>query len=153
MSDQKLKYVLDQKLRIEKNIRWILDDAAYAERFLAKPNNKRCPSMYSLIETCYTPEDFGYHTKKLVLRCTPKQMTHYSSAIDLLLLIKEDVSDNPIQARKLLWLRANRHPFTKLAKMFGYHRTTLKRKYEMILERLADKVRLKFLDKFDKIFI
>ena len=153
MSKLNLKYVLDQKLRIEKNIVWILDDAAYAERFLAKPNNKRCPSMYSLIETCYTPEDFGYYTKKFVLRATPKQMTHYSFAIDLLLLIKEDIYDNPVEARKLLWLRANRHPFTKLAKMFGYHRTTLKRKYEMILERLADKVRLNFLDKFDKIFI
>lgn len=153
MSKLNLKYVLDQKLRIEKNIVWILDDAAYAERFLAKPNNKRCPSMYSLIETCYTPEDFGYYTKKLVLRATPKQMTHYSFAIDLLLLVKEDIYDNPVEARKLLWLRANRHPFTKLAKMFGYHRTTLKRKYEMILERLADKVRLNFLDKFDKIFI
>ena len=153
MSKLNLKYVLDQKLRIEKNIVWILDDAAYAERFLAKPNNKRCPSMYSLIETCYTPEDFGYYTKKLGLRATPKQMTHYSFAIDLLLLIKEDIYDNPVEARKLLWLRANRHPFTKLAKMFGYHRTTLKRKYEMIIERLADKVRLNFLDKFDKIFI
>ena len=153
MSNVNLKYILDQKLRIEKNIRWILDDAAYAERFLAKPNNRRCPSMYSLIETCYSPEDFGYHTKKLVLRATPRQMTHYSTAIDLLLLVDEDVYDNPIEARKLLWLRANRHPFTKLAKMFGYHRTTLKRKYEMILERLADKVRLNFLDKFDKIFI
>ena len=80
-------------------------------------------------------------------------MTHYGFAIDLLLLIDEDVYENPIEARKLLWLRANRHPFTKLAKMFGYHRTTLKRKYEMILERLADKVRISFLDKFDKIFI
>ena len=153
MSNVKLKYILDQKLRIEKNIRWILDDAAYAERFLAKPNNRRCPSMYSLIETCYTPEEFGFWTKKLVLRATPRQMTHYGFAIDLLLLIDEDVYDNPIEARKLLWLRANRHPFTKLGKMFGYHRTTLKRKYEMILERLADKVRISFLDKFDKIFI
>ena len=153
MSNQNLKYVLDQKLRIEKNIVWILDDAAYAERFLAKPNNKRCPSMYSLIETCYTPEDFGYYTNKLVLRATARQMTHYSTAIELLLLVKEDVYENPVEARKLLWLRANRHPFTKLAKTFGCHRTTLKRKYEMILERLADKVRLNFLDKFDKIFI
>ena len=153
MSNVNLKYILNQKLRIEKNIRWILDDAAYAERFLAKPNNKRCPSMYALIETCYTPEDFGFYSKKLVLRATPRQMTNYNTAVDLLLLVKEDVYENPIEARKLLWLRANRHPFTKLAKMFGYHRTTLKRKYEMILERLADKVRLNFLDKFDKIFI
>ena len=153
MLNQKLNFVLNQKLRIEKNIVWILDDAAYAERFIAKPNNRRSPSMYSLIETCYTPDDFGYYTKKLVLRATPRQMTHYTTAIDLLLLVKEDVYENPIEARKLLWLRANRHPYTKLAKMFGYHRTTLKRKYEMILERLADKVRLNFLDKFDKIFI
>ena len=63
MLSNKINYVLDQKLRIEKNIRWILDDAAYAERFLAKPNNRRCPSMHSLIETCYTPEEFGFWTK------------------------------------------------------------------------------------------
>ena len=48
MSKLNLKYVLDQKLRIEKNIVWILDDAAYAERFLAKPNNKRCPRFDTL---------------------------------------------------------------------------------------------------------
>ena len=42
---------IERQLNCEKNIIRILDDAAYAEKFLAKPNNKRCPTMYQLIET------------------------------------------------------------------------------------------------------
>ena len=150
---------IEKQLNVEKNIIRILDDAAYAEKFLSKPNNKRCPSMFQLIEeTCgytkYDKEDYGYHVNnKLKLRATPRQMTHYGLAIDLLLMIKEDVSDDPVFARKLLWLRASRIPFTKLAKLYGFHRTTLKRKYEIILERLAEKVRINFIDKYDKVFI
>ena len=68
-------------------------------------------------------------------------------------MIKEDVSNDPVFARKLLWLRASRIPFTQLAKLYSFHRTTLKRKYEIILERLAEKVRINFIDKYDKVFI
>ncbi len=149
-----LNKIIKDKIKIEDKIVRILVDAYLCERYLSKPHNRRCPSMYSLITTCYDVTDFGYHEKALLkLRATPQQLTNYSYAIDLLLMIKEDVSDDPVFARKLLWLRASRIPFTKLAKLYGFHRTTIKRKYEIILERLSEKVRINCIDKFDKIFI
>ena len=150
---------IDKQLNVEKNIIRILDDAAYAEKFLSKPNNKRCPSMFQLIEkTCgYAPyeiEDFGYHVNnKLKLRATPRQMTNYGLAIDFLLEVKDDISKDPVEDRKLLWLRANRIKWSTLSKMFGKHRTTIKRMYEMILSKLATKINAMHLDKYDKMFI
>ena len=150
---------IEKQLNVEKNIIRILDDAAYAEKFLSKPNNKRCPSMFQLIETTcgytkYDKEDYGYHVNnKMKLRATPRQMTHYGLAIDFLLDVKDDISDNPVEDRKLLWLRANRIKWSTLSKMFGKHRTTVKRNYEIVLARLATKINDKHLDKYDKIFI
>ena len=151
--------VIEKQLNVERNIIRILDDAAYAEKFLSKPNNKRCPSMFQLIETTcgYTPydkEDYGYHVNnKLKLRATPRQMTHYGLAIDFLLEVKDDISKDPVEDRKLLWLRANRIKWSTLSKMFGKHRTTVKRMYETILSRLATKINAMHLDKYDKNFI
>ena len=150
---------IEKQLNCEKNIIRILDDAACAEKFLAKPNNRRSPTMYQLIEaTCgfipYDKEDYGYHVdNKLKLRATPRQMTHYGLAIDMLLSVKEDISDSPLEDRKLLWLRANRIKWSTLAKMFGKHRTTVKRSYDIILNRLATKINATMLDKYDKFFI
>jgi len=150
---------IEKQLNVEKNIIRILDDAAYAEKFLSKPNNKRCPSMFQLIETTcgytkYDKEDYGYHVNnKMKLRATPRQMTHYGLAIDFLLDVKDDISNNPVEDRKLLWLRANRIKWSTLSKMFGKHRTTVKRNYEIVLARLATKINDKHLDKYDKIFI
>ena len=154
-----ISQAIEKQLNVEKNIIRILDDAAYAEKFLAKPNNNRRPSMFQLIEeTCgytqYDKEDYGYHANnKMKLRATPRQMTHYGLAIDFLLDVKDDISKNPIEDRKLLWLRANRIKWSTLSKMFGKHRTTVKRNYEIILSRLATKINEKYLDKYDKIFI
>ena len=151
--------VIEKQLNVEKNIIRILDDAAYAEKFLSKPNNNRRPSMFQLIEaTCgyteYDKEDYGYHVNnKLKLRATPRQMTHYGLAIDFLLEVKDDISDDPVRDRKLLWLRANRIKWSTLSKMFGKHRTTVKRMYETILSRLATKINAMHLDKYDKNFI
>jgi len=150
---------IEKQLNVERNIIRILDDAAYAEKFLSKPNNKRCPSMFQLIETTcgytkYDKEDYGYHVNnKMKLRATPRQMTHYGLAIDFLLDVKDDISNNPVEDRKLLWLRANRIKWSTLSKMFGKHRTTVKRNYEIVLARLATKINDKHLDKYDKIFI
>ena len=150
---------IEKQLNVEKNIIRILDDAAYAEKFLAKPNNKRCPSMFQLIEetygyTKYDKEDYGYHVNnKLKLRATPRQMTHYDLAVDFLLEVKDDISNDPITDRKLLWLRANRIKWSTLSKMFGKHRTTVKRNYEIVLSRLATKINDQHLDKYDQNFI
>ncbi len=150
---------IEKQLNCERNIIRILDDAAYAEKFLSKPNNKRRPSMFQLIETTcgytkYDKEDYGYHVdNKLKLRATPRQMTHYDLAIDFLMEVKDDISDDPVTDRKLLWLRANRIKWSTLSKMFGKHRTTVKRMYEIILNRLATKINSTMLDKYDKFFI
>jgi len=150
---------IEKQLNCEKNIIRILDDAAFAEKFLAKPNNRRCPTMYQLIEnTCgfipYDKEDYGYHVNnKLKIRATPRQMLHYDLAVDIILEVKEDISDNPVEDRKLLWLRANRIKWSTLAKMFGKHRSTVKRMYDIVLNRLATKINSTMLDKYDKFFI
>ena len=147
-----LQAIINQ-INFEYQIVRLLEDAVYCERFLAKPNNRSCPSMYDLIETCYDQEDIGYYIKNLKLRATPRQLTRYEFVIDLMLMIKEDISDDPILARRLLWLRASHYKWTKLAKHFGFHRTTLKNKYERILELLAHKVKKNIpFDKLDKIY-
>ena len=147
-----LERVIEEKIKLEAMIVEILDDAAYAERFISKPNNKRCPSMYRILDYCYDKKDIGFYDKpKLVLRATPRQMTRYSLALDLLLEIDRSISDNPREDRKILWLRANRFQWTKLGKMFGYHRTTIKRMYETILDKLSNKLKNN-LYIYDKIF-
>ena len=147
-----LQPIINQ-INFEYQIVRLLEDAVYCERFLAKPNNRSCPSMYDLIETSYDKEDIGYYMKNLKLRATPRQLSRYEFVIDLLLMIKEDVCDDPIMARRLLWMRANHFKWTKLAKHFGLHRTTLKNKYQRILELLAYKVKKNIsFDKLDRIY-
>jgi len=147
-----IETIVNEQLKIEKHIVDILDDAAFAERFLAKPNNNRCPSMYQLLETHYDKNDWGYHLRpKLSLRATPRQMTRYDLAIDIICEIDLDISDDPRVDRKLLWMRANRFKWTKLGKFFGLHRTTVKKRYENVLEKLSNKLKKTF-DNFDKIF-
>lgn len=137
---RRIEDIIEDQLASEKYIISVLDDAAYAERFLAKPNNNRCPSMYKILETYYDPKDWGYYTgPKMVLRASPKQMSRYELAIDILLMIKEDISDNPFEMRKVFWLRANRFAWSKIAKMFFCHRTTIKRRYYNVLQQLVIK--------------
>ena len=146
-----LQVIIDQ-INFEYQIQRLLEDAVYCERFLAKPNNRSCQSMYQLIETCFDKEDIGYYMKDLKLRATPRQLDRYEFVIDLMLMIKEDVHEDPIMARRLLWMRASHYKWTKLAKHFGLHRTTLKNKYERILELLAYKVKKNIpFDKLDRI--
>ena len=144
--------IVEEQVKLISHIKEILDDAAYAERFVSKPNNNRCPSMYKLLETHYNPQDWGYHARpKLVIRATPRQMTRYNLAIDILILVDKDISDNPRLDRKVLWLRANRMKWTSLGKMFGYHRTTMKKRYEIVLDKLSNKLKNSF-DNLDKLF-
>ena len=65
----------------------------------------------------------------------------------MLILINDEIADNPIEARELIWLRAKKFKWTELAKHFGYHRTTLKNKYLTILGKLVDKIKKEI--KFD----
>ena len=79
-----IETVINEQIKLEKLIVDILDDAAYAERFIASPNNNRCPSMYQVLESYYDKKDWGFHVKpKLVMRATPRQMTRYELALDI----------------------------------------------------------------------
>ena len=147
----KIEYDLNEYLRVRKNIILVLDDAGRCERFIAKPNNKNVPSMYQLIETSYNKSDFGYWVKaKLKLRATPRQVTNYETAIDLLLLIDDSISDDPLLMRKIVWLKATRNSFSSIGRYLIYHRTTIKRMYDKILDKLSEKIIKECLDIYDK---
>ena len=148
-----IETVINEQIKLEKLIVDILDDAAYAERFIASPNNNRCPSMYQVLESYYDKKDWGFHVKpKLVMRATPRQMTRYELALDIMLMIEDDISDDPTLDRKLMWMRANRFKWTKLGKFFGFHRVTIKNRYINLLHKLSVKIKNNF-DKLDKKFI
>ena len=137
----KIDHEINQYLFVRSNIINILADAAIAERFIRAPSNKRCPSMYQILETYYDKKDWGYHAEpKLKLRGTPKQMQNYDTAIDLLLMIETDISDDPVLMRKISWMRANRNKWTVIGKYFGIHRTSVKRMYDKVLDKLSNKV-------------
>ena len=147
-----IERIIEEKLKLEELVVEILSDAAYAERFISKPSNRNCPSMYKLLDFIRERKDIGFYDRpKLILRATPRQMTRYGLAIDILLMIEKDISDDPNLDRKLMWLRANRFKWTKLGRFFGFHRTTIKRRYETILDKLCIKLKNNF-DNLDKIF-
>ncbi len=117
----KIEYDLDRYIKVRKHLELVLDDAARAERFIARPNNNRCPSMYQIIETGHLPSELGYYEKKLKLRATPRQMTHYDLAIDLLCMV-DQVSEHPLLDKKILWLKAKRNSFQNRKVFSVYHR-------------------------------
>lgn len=146
---ENLEKRIKQELLNELQIKMILEDAFRCERFLPKPNNRRAPSMWDLLQTTYTRDEHGFYNKKMKLRASPKQLKRYDFALDILLEIDNKIADNPVQARQMLWMRAGKMPFTRIAKYFGYHRTTVKLKYDIILDRLAKRINDKY--NFDKI--
>ena len=151
----KIEHNLNEYIKVRKNIVNIFSDAGSCERFLSKPNNNRCPSMYQLLEQHlgYDKKDWGYYVApKLKLRATPRQMTHYGLAIDLLLMIDESIFDDPLLMRKILWLKATRNSYTAIGKYLIYHRTTIKRMYDTILDKLTNKIIKECLDICDKKF-
>ena len=147
----KIEYDLDRYIKVRKHLELVLDDAARAERFIARPNNNRCPSMYQIIETGHLPSELGYYEKKLKLRATPRQMTHYDLAIDILCMV-DQVSEDPLLDKKILWLKAKRNSYSRIGKYLVYHRTTIKRMYDKILDALTNKIIKESVDILDKKF-
>ena len=147
----KIEHAVNNYIRVRKNLEDIFYDAGRAERFLAAPHNRNVPSMYQIIETSYLPSELGYYEKKLKLRATPKQMTNYGLAIDLLLMV-DQVSEDPMLDRKILWLRAKRNSFSRIGKYLIYHRTTIKRMYDNVLDKLTNKIIKESLDIYDNKF-
>ena len=149
----KIEHEINQYLYVRSNIINILADAAIAERFIRAPSNRRCPSMYQLLETYYDKKDWGYYTEtKLKLRGTPRQMQNYDTAIDLLLMIDTDIDKDPVLMRKISWMRANRNKWTVIGKYFGINRTSVKRMYDRVLDKLSNKVISTSVDIINKKF-
>ena len=140
---------LKEEIANEIKIIHLLDEAAFTERFLSKPKPPHAPSMYDLITTSYSEDEIGYYKKELKLRATPRQITRWEFAIDVLLMIMPDISKDTVFDRKLMWLRANRFKWSKISKLIGMNRTTLRLRYEKLLEQLARKVKTEI--KFDKL--
>ena len=149
----KIEHDVDIYVKVRRNIVMILDDAGRCERFLKAPGNKNVPSMYQIIETSYLKSEHGFYDKvKLRLRATPRQISNYGTEIDLLLMIDKSVSDDPLLMKKILWLKATRNSYTNIGKYFAYHRTTIKRMYENVLDKLSNKIIKESLDIYDKKF-
>jgi len=83
---------LTDEITNETHIVRLLDDAAFAERFLSKPKPPKQPLMYDLITTTYSEDEIGYWKSELKLRATPRQITRWEFAIDVLLLINNNTS-------------------------------------------------------------
>ena len=133
---------LRDEITNEAHIVHLLDDAAFAERFLSKPKHPGTPSMYDAILTTYEKKDIGYYEKALLkLRATPKQITRWEFAIDALLAIEIDISKDPILDRQIVWMRANRFKWTQVGRHFGFSRTSIKNRYMKILSALTNKIK------------
>ena len=140
---------LKEEISNEIKIIHLLDEAAFTEKFISKPKPPHAPSMYDLITTSYSEDEVGYYKTELKMRATPRQITRWDFAIDVLLMIKSDISKDPVFDRKLMWLRANRFKWSKISKLIGMNRTTLRLRYEKLLEQLARKAKAEI--KFDKL--
>lgn len=53
--------ILNKELYTEVQLMILLEDAVYTERFISKPNNRRVPAMYKIIECSYDEQDYGYY--------------------------------------------------------------------------------------------
>ena len=113
---------------------------------MSKPKAPGSPAMWDLLEMSYDKKDIGYYEKTpLKLRANPKQMTCWDLAIDLLILVA-------LEDRRLLWARAMRYSWVALAKQFGCHRHTIKKKYISALINMEQQaINKNMLDKIDKI--
>ena len=140
---------LKEEIANEIKIIHLLDEAAFTEKFLSKPKPPHAPSMYDLITTSYSEDEIGYYKKELKMRATPRQIARWEFTIDVLLMIKSDISKDSLFDKKLVWLRANRFKWSKISRLLGMHRTTLRLRYERLLEQLARKVKAEI--KFDKL--
>jgi len=140
---------LKEEIANEIQIIHLLDEAAFTEKFISKPKPPHAPSMYDLITTSYSEDEIGYYKKELKIRATPRQITRWEFTIDVLLMIAPDISKDPIFDRKLVWFRANRFKWSKISRLLGMHRTTLRLRYEKLLDQLSKKIKKEI--KFDKL--
>ena len=124
------------------NVVSLIDEAARTERFLSGPKPPKAASMYDLLETTYMQGDWAYYEKQLLkLRATPRQITRWEFAIEALLAVDTDISKDPLLDKQIIWMKANRHKWTHIAKHFGFTRHQVRNRYEKVLTRLCNKIK------------
>ena len=125
------------------NVVSLIDEAARTERFLSGPKPPRAASMYNLLEVTYMQGDWAYYEKQLLkLRATPRQITRWEFAIEALLAVDTDISKDPILDKQIIWMKANRFKWTHIAKHFGFTRHQVRNRYEKVLTRLCNKIKI-----------
>ena len=125
------------------NLVSLIDEAARTERYLSAPRGPRASSMYDLLQTTYMQGDWAYYEKQLLkLRATPKQVTRWEFAIEALLAVDADISKDPILDKQIIWMKANRYKWTAIGKHFGFTRHQVRNRYEKVLTRLLNKIKI-----------
>lgn len=124
----------------------VFEIAGTAERLMPTITKPGQPKMFDLLEMSYDKKDIGYYDKKgLKLRANSKQITCWELAIDLLIKIEN------LEERRLVWARACRYNWSQLARQFGCHRVTIKRRYKGIILDLEFKLDKITIDRIDNL--
>ena len=124
----------------------IFEIAGTTERLMPTITKPGQPKMFDLLQMSYDKKDLGYYDKKgLKLRANSKQITCWELAIDLLIKIEK------LEDRRLVWARACRYNWSQLARQFGCHRVTIKRRYKSIILDLEFKLPKTTIDRIDNL--
>ena len=124
----------------------VFEIAGTAERLMPTITKPGQPKMFDLLQMSYDKKDLGYYDKKgLKLRANSKQITCWELAIDLLLKLEK------LEDKRLVWARACRYNWTQLARQFGCHRVTIKRRYKTIILDLEFKLSKETIDRIDNL--
>ena len=124
----------------------VFEIAGTAERLMPTITKPGQPKMFDLLQMSYDKKDLGYYDKKgLKLRANSKQITCWELAIDLLIKIEK------LEERRLVWARACRYNWSQLARQFGCHRVTIKRRYKGIILDLEFKLPKETIDRIDNL--
>ena len=125
------------------NLVSLIDEAARTERYLSAPRGPRASSMYDLLQTTYMQGDWAYYEKQLLkLRATPRQVSRWEFAIEALLAVDADISKDPLLDKQIIWMKANRYKWTVIGKHFGFTRHQVRNRYEKVLTRLLNKIKI-----------
>jgi len=126
----------------------VFEIAGRTERMMPGLNalKPKAPRMFDLLQMSYDPKDIGYYDKKpLKLRANSQQITCWELAIDLLGIIET------LEERRLIWAKAMRYSWVGLARQFGCHRVTIKKRYKAAILNLEFRLEKSMIDKIDKI--
>ena len=126
----------------------VFEDAGRTERMMPGLNalKPKTPRMYDILKMSYDPKDIGFWQKKgLKLRANSHQITCWELAIELLIKIEK------LEDRRLIWARAMRYSWVALARQFGCHRVTIKKKYTAAIFNLEFNLDKSLIDKIDKL--